>query len=108
MNKNDFKYFHSSSKMLQFCKVPYTKVFQIRFCKEDLHIIDNNLLERAKVEQSGIDSRATAQQINILKSRKQKCEKQVNPNRKNNLRTILKFMSVIDRHYYKSLGISEN
>ena len=40
MNKNDFKDFHSSSKMLQFCKVPYTKVFQIRFCKEDLHTIE--------------------------------------------------------------------
>ena len=40
MNKNDFKDFNNSSKMLQFCKVPYTKVFQIRFCKEDLHTIE--------------------------------------------------------------------
>ena len=30
MNKNDFKDFQSSSKMLQSCKVSYTKVFQIK------------------------------------------------------------------------------
>ena len=52
------------------------------------------------------DSRA-AHQINILTSRKQKCEKQVNSGKKNDLRTMLKFMLIIDRHYYESLGISE-
>ena len=53
------------------------------------------------------NSRA-AQQINILTSRKQKCEKQINSDKKNDLRTMLKFMPIIDRHYYESLGISEN
>ena len=43
MNKNNFKDFHSSSKKLQFYKVPYTKIFQIRFCKEDLHTIEYKL-----------------------------------------------------------------
>ena len=43
MNKNDFKDFHSSSEMLQFCKIPYTKAFQIRFCREDLHSIEYKL-----------------------------------------------------------------
>ena len=85
--------------MLQFCKVPYTKVFQIRFCKEDLHTIEYKLYhsdgEFIKAEigkqrkkpargakdevpiQIMEDSRA-AQQINILMSKKQKCEKQIN------------------------------
>ena len=53
------------------------------------------------------DSGAT-QQINILTSRKQKCEKQINSDKKNNLRTMLKFMPIIDCHYYELLGISEN
>ena len=129
MNKNDFKDFHSSSKMLQFCKVPYIKAFQIRFCKEDLHTIEYKLSHsdrefiKAKIGkqrkkpargakdelpiQIMEDSRA-AQQVNILTSKKQKCEKQFNSDKKNDLRTMLKFMPIIDRQYYESLGISEN
>ena len=119
MNKSDFKDFHSSSKMLEFCKVPHIKAFQIRFCKEDLHTIEYKLshsdrefikakigkqrkkpAREAKDElhiQIMEDSRA-AQQVNILTSKKQKCEKQFNSDKKNNFRTMLKFMPIIDRH----------
>ena len=62
---------------------------------------------RAKGGQYAQLSRA-AQQINISMSRKQKCEIQINSDKKNNLRTMLKFMPLIDRHYCESLGISEN
>ena len=107
--------------MLQFCKAPYTKVFQIRFCKEDLHKIKYKLSHsdrefiKAKIQkqrkkpargakgklpiQIMEDSRAT-QQINILTSRKQKCEKQINSDKKNDLRTMLKFMPIIG-HFSK-------
>ena len=33
---------------------------------------------------------------------------QINSDKKNDLRTMLKFMPLIDRHYCESLGISEN
>ena len=33
MSKDDFKYYQNSSKMLKFCNVPYTQVFQLRFSK---------------------------------------------------------------------------
>ena len=85
--------------MLQFCSFArlqgYTKVFQIRFCKENLHTIKYKLSHsdrvfiKAKIGkqrkkpargakdelpiQLMEDSRA-AQQINILTSRKQKCK----------------------------------
>ena len=32
----------------------------------------------------------------------------MNSDKKNDLRTVLKFMRIIDRHCYESLGISEN
>ena len=54
-----------------------------------------------------IEDSRVAQQINILTSRKQKCEL-TNSDKKNDLRTMLKFMPIIDRQYYESLGISEN
>ena len=78
--------------MLQFWKVPYTKVFQIRFCKK-IYIQSNiNCLiptdfikakigkQRKKPSQGAKDELPiqimedrVAQQINILTSRKQKC-----------------------------------
>ena len=129
MNKNDFKDFHSSSKMLQFCKVPYTKVSQIRFCEEDLHAIEYKLShsdrEFIKVKTGKqwmkfawgakdelltqiMEDTSAIKQINILTSRKQKCEKQINSDKKNNLRIMLKFMPITDCHCYESLRISKN
>ena len=39
MKSEDFKDFQTSSKMLQFSNVQFTKVFQLKFCKDDLHTI---------------------------------------------------------------------
>ena len=39
MKNDNFKDFQNSSKMLKFSEVPYTKVFQLRFSKDDLHKI---------------------------------------------------------------------
>ena len=40
LNKVDFKDYQSSSKMQMFSRVPYTKVCQLKFDKENLHIIE--------------------------------------------------------------------
>ena len=43
MKSEDFKHFQNSSKMLQFSNLPYTKVFQLEFCKDDLHTVEYKL-----------------------------------------------------------------
>ena len=43
MKSEDFKDIQNSSKMLQFFNVPYTKVFQLKFCKDDLHTAEYKL-----------------------------------------------------------------
>ena len=40
LNKVDFKDYQSSSKMRMFSRAPYTKVCQLKFDKENLHIIE--------------------------------------------------------------------
>ena len=40
MKKNDFRDFNSSSKMLHFSEVPYKKVFQLKFAKSNLYMIE--------------------------------------------------------------------
>ena len=91
------------------------KSFQIIFCKEDLHTIAYKLShsekefikakigkQRKKPERGAKDelpiqikeNSTAAQQLNILTSRKQKCEKQINSDKKNDLKTTLKFMPI--------------
>ena len=43
MSKDDFKDYQNSSKMLTFCNVPYTQVFQLRFLKSELYTIEYKL-----------------------------------------------------------------
>ena len=43
MSKDDFKDYQNSSKMLKFCNVPYTQVFQLRFSKSELYTIEYKL-----------------------------------------------------------------
>ena len=41
MKSEDFKVFQNSLTMLQFSNIPYTKVFQLKLCKDDLHTLSN-------------------------------------------------------------------
>ena len=43
MKSEGFKDFLNSSKMLQFSNVPDTKVFQLKFCKDDLYTVEYKL-----------------------------------------------------------------
>ena len=43
MKREGFKDFQDSSNMLQFSHVPYTKVFPLKFCKDDPHFVEYKL-----------------------------------------------------------------
>ena len=43
MKSEGFKDFQNSSNMLQFSHVPYTKVFPLKFCKDDPHFVEYKL-----------------------------------------------------------------
>ena len=43
MKSEDFKGFQNSLKMLQFSNVPHTKLFQLKFYKDDIHTFEYKL-----------------------------------------------------------------
>lgn len=126
MKKVDFKDYQASSKMLLFSKVPYTKVCQLKFDKENLHVIgykqshsDETFTqvdighERNKsvrvVKKQGVSITSIEQKepkkTMILTSRSQKCEKQLSAAKIQDIRSMLKHMPLTDREYFKTLGI---
>ena len=97
MKSVGFKDFLNSSKMLQFFNVPGTKVFQLKFCKDDLYTVEYKLSHSntnfhqvsigTKSRQSDRSSKnihpvqviqsITGTDIKILISWKQKCDKKL-------------------------------
>ena len=97
MKNEDFKDFQNTSKMLQLSNVPYTKVFQLKFCKDDLHTVEYKLLHsntdfhQVSIGKKSRQSRRSSNNIHpvqiiesmpgidikILISRKQKCDKKL-------------------------------
>ena len=97
MKSVGFKDFLNSSKMLQFFNVPGTKVFQLKFCKDDLYTVKYKLSHSntnfhqvsiaTKSRQSDCSSNnihpvqviqsITGTDIKILISWKQKCDKKL-------------------------------
>ena len=94
MSKDDFKDYQNSSKMLKFCNVPYTQVFQLGFSKSELYTIEYKLSHgdaefqrtsigktRSSRRSKGADSHPVKlvevekTEVKILVSRKQKSEK---------------------------------
>ena len=122
MRKEDFKDYHNSSKMLQFAKVPYTKVFQLRFSKKDLHFVRYKLshsdqdFQKVSIRKRQRSSRSMlALQAmentpeaspTILVSRKQKENKQLSQAKVEDIRSMLYLMPIVDQQYYHSIGIS--
>ena len=126
LNKVDFKDYQSSSKMRMFSRVPYTKVCQLKFDKENLHIIeykqshsDENFTtvnighEKKKsiraVKKQGVNITTIEsnekKSIKILTSRCQKCDKQLSTAKIEDIRSMLKHMPLTDREYFKTLGV---
>ena len=124
MSKDDFKDYQNSSKMLKFCNVPYTQVFQLRFSKSESYTIDYKLSHgdaefqrtsigktRSSRRSKGADSHPVKlvevekTKVKILVSRKQKSEKQMSKAKADDLKSMLKLMPLIDQQYYRTLGI---
>jgi len=47
-------------------------------------------------------------EIKILSSRKQKSDRQISQAKKDDIKSMLRLMPMIDRQYYNSIGITEN
>ena len=126
LNKVDFKDYQSSSKMRMFSRVPYTKVCQLKFDKENLHVTeykqshsDENFTtvnighEKKKstraVKKQGVNITTIEsnekKSIKILTSRCQKCDKQLSAAKTEDIRSMLKHMPLTDREYFKTLGV---
>ena len=69
MKSEDFKDFQNSSKMLRFCNVPCTQVFQLKFCNDDLHTVkyklshSNTDFHQVSIEKKNQDKVALAEII---------------------------------------------
>ena len=113
--------------MRMFSRVPYTKVCQLKFDKENLHIIEykqshshenfttvNIGHEKKKsiraVKKQGVNITTIEsnekKSIKILTSRFQKCDKQLSTAKFEDIRSMLKRMPLTDREYFKTLGVS--
>ena len=88
MKSERFKDFQNTLKMLQFFNVRYTKVFHLKFCKDDLHTLEYTLLQLEKkcrqsdrcannIHPDQVIESMIKTDIKILISRKQKCDKKL-------------------------------
>ena len=117
MSKDDFKDYQNSSKMLKFCNMPYTQVFQLRFSKSELYTIKYKLSHGdAEFQRTSIEKQDQVEevkvptlillnwwklkkQVKILVSRKQKSEKQMSKTKADDFKSMLKLMPSIDQQY---------
>ena len=127
MRSEEFKDFQNSSKMLQFSNVPYAKLFQLKFCMDDLHTVEyklshsNTNFHQVSIGNKSRQSRYSSSNIQpmqviknmpgtdikILISRRQKCNKKLFQAKINYLKSILHLIPLIDRQYYNSIDITE-
>ena len=128
MHKTDFKEYSNTARLLLYSKVPYTKVSQLKFTKSDLHTIQFKVSHSSSSFQSVyIGRRKTTRnkpqtgllpveimneeslnnEVKIVQSRKQKTEKELVQAKKDDLKSMLKFMPLVDRQYYLTLGVTE-
>ena len=124
MVENNFKDYMNSSKLLQFNLVPYQKVFQLTF-SQNLHRVEFKLSHGDKEflsanigrhattrnRPNSIDRHpleiATRESFKIVDSRKRTRDKELSKEKKAHLVSMLKYMPLADRDYYKSIGITE-
>ena len=108
--------------MLQFAKVPYTKVYQLTFSKKDLHFVRYKLShsdqdfqkvsirkrQRSSRSMLALQAMENTPEVSpkILVSRKQKENKQLSQAKVEDIRSMLYLMPIVDQQYYHSIGIS--
>ena len=124
VKKLDFKNYQSYSKLL-FSKVSYTKVCQLKFGKDNLHAIEYKQSHSDKsftmadirhkrkrtarvVKVQGVNITSDEQNESkpmIAISRCQKPENELSKEKIEDIRSMLQHMPLIDREYFKTLGI---
>ena len=118
MSQKDFKDYANCAKMLKYNTIPFTKVFQLKFVRSDLFIVQfklshrdtefiaasigNNRNSRQSIQRN---EKATPTRSVILSPRVQKTERELDKKKMIHLRETLKHMLLIDRDYYKTLNI---
>ena len=134
MNENHFKDYANSAKVLRYSLVPFSKIVQLRIRRDDPYTVDFKLShddrvftsvhvgtgthtrrssfnQSASVSGSKIDLRKLKESsnasINILKSRIQRNTRKLDDKKKKDLEEMMKFMPLIDRKYYGTLGCTE-
>jgi len=123
MKKENFKDYQNSSKMLQFSKIPYSKLCQLSFNSEDLHTIRFKLSHSDEsFKQEYIRKRPRSncrnipsikmmentpgqREVKILISRRQKLDKSLPKAKVDDIRSMLRLMPLLDQEYYKTIGI---
>ena len=119
MDKSDFRDYMNASRHLAFNLVPYAKVYQLRFINADLHRIEYKLshdeLEFAQVNigrrnqtrltGKGKPVEQVKQEIKIVEAQRQLDDKVIAPKKVKALSSMLKHMSLIDRNWYRSVGV---
>ncbi len=117
MKNEDFKDFQNSSKMLQFSNVPFTKVFQLQFRKDDLHTVgyklshsntdfnhvsigkkarqshrsSDNIIHPVQVIESPQES-----EVEILTSWKQRSDRKLSQAKMNDIKSMLHLMPLFE------------
>ena len=113
MKNEDFKDFQNSSKMLQFSNVPFTKVFQLQFRKDDLHTVgyklshSNTNFNHVSIGKKARQSRRSSDniihpvqviespqesEVKILTSRKQRSDRKLSQAKMNDIKSMLHLM----------------
>lgn len=122
---DDFSDYHNSSKMVQFANLPYKTTFQVRFQKmiyiqlnadqtiETLILFKLWSVKKQSWCKSGIHPVKVMEnnpelEVKILMSRRQKSDRQECQTAKDDIKSMLKLMLILDRQYYNSVGITEN
>ena len=120
MQKEQFMDYQNSAKVLHFNVIPFSKVRQLQFSKADLHQIGFKLSHGDKefqIENIGKKSHNRKKKDNlmpvqtvacatkVLQSRKQRSNKEISVAKKDDLTSMIKYMPLVDREYYKTINI---
>ena len=112
--------------MLHFNRIPYSKINQLKcdtskldrigyklshnhdsFVIENVIIVNSrrkNYADSIKGSILCMEDENALNKVMIIESRKQKKDKVLPPAKKSNLVSVLKYMPLLDRDYYKSIG----
>ena len=115
MQESNFKDYKNCAKMLRYEHVPFMKVRQLRFERNEPYVIKFKLShgdEEFCSAYIGTNARTTKTRsrgkiptINVLSPRIQQADKSLNPLKVKDLVSMLPYMPLVDQEFYKSVNI---